>query len=389
MNRRNLLFWAVILGEGPCILTLFVKEYWQLFFLRLLTGISLGGAPPLVFSLLGDLYESRYRSSVSAAVQVATGIGLAAGQGISGITGPVLGWRAPFVFVSVPTVLLAIVMVLTTEEPQRGLSEASLIDHLKSDASFQYREKVTWKKAFKLLRIPTNIFIILQGLPGCLPWGILLTFMNDFLAQNKGLSVATATSIVLFIGIGGAIGVIGGGLIGQCLYNSNKWKMPVFIGLCTLFGTLPLLFLVNAEVSTALLLSYISALFTGIFSSTVGPNMRAMIMNVNEPETRGIALALQTMLDDLGKGLGPGLVAIIITKVGRTKAFNIATCGWIPCGILLLCTSFTIRKDEDDMQHRMQKSISRTLQSEEAAGMFFDRHTIEHERCAEMTTRQS
>lgn len=29
---------------------------------------------------------------------------------------------------------------------------------------------------------------------------------------------------------------------------------------------------------------------------------RAMMLNVNEPETRGIALALQTMLDDLGKG---------------------------------------------------------------------------------------
>lgn len=26
------------------------------------------------------------------------------------------------------------------------------------------------------------------------------------------------------------------------------------------------------------------------------------MLNVNEPETRGIALALQTMLDDLGKG---------------------------------------------------------------------------------------
>ena len=27
-----------------------------------------------------------------------------------------------------------------------------------------------------------------------------------------------------------------------------------------------------------------------------------MMLNVNEPETRGMALALQTMLDDLGKG---------------------------------------------------------------------------------------
>jgi len=32
-----------------------------------------------------------------------------------------------------------------------------------------------------------------QGLPGCLPWGMILTFMNDYLAQvcvptSKGLA---------------------------------------------------------------------------------------------------------------------------------------------------------------------------------------------------------
>lgn len=57
-----------------------------------------------------------------------------------------------------------------------------------------------------------------------------------------------------------------------------------------------------------------------------------MIMNVNEPETRGIALALQTTLDDLGKGLGPAIVAVMISGLGRESAFFWATAGWIPCG---------------------------------------------------------
>lgn len=35
-------------GELPCILTIFVRKYWELLFLRLLTGISLGGIFPLV-----------------------------------------------------------------------------------------------------------------------------------------------------------------------------------------------------------------------------------------------------------------------------------------------------------------------------------------------------
>lgn len=35
-------------GEAPCIMTYFVRNYWELLFLRLLTGISLGGIFPLV-----------------------------------------------------------------------------------------------------------------------------------------------------------------------------------------------------------------------------------------------------------------------------------------------------------------------------------------------------
>jgi hypothetical protein len=33
------------------------------------------------------------------------------------------------------------------------------------------------------------------------------------------------------------------------------------------------------------------------------------MINVNAPETRGVALALQSVTDDLGKGLGPVIVA--------------------------------------------------------------------------------
>ena len=34
-----------------------------------------------------------------------------------------------------------------------------------------------------------------QGLFGCLPWGMILTYFNDFLSQNKGLSVQAATLV--------------------------------------------------------------------------------------------------------------------------------------------------------------------------------------------------
>ena len=74
-------------GEGPCLATYFVRRYWQLVLLRVLTGISVGGAFPLVFSLIGDLFSVKQRANVAAGVQVATGVGFAAGQAIAGFVG--------------------------------------------------------------------------------------------------------------------------------------------------------------------------------------------------------------------------------------------------------------------------------------------------------------
>lgn len=74
-------------GEGPCLATFFVKRYWQLLLLRIMTGISVGGTFPLVFSLVGDLFYVTQRANVAAGVQVATGVGFAAGQAIAGFVG--------------------------------------------------------------------------------------------------------------------------------------------------------------------------------------------------------------------------------------------------------------------------------------------------------------
>ena len=77
-------------GEGPCLLTYFVTSYWQLFVLRALTGISIGGCLPLVFNLLGDLFDAQHRANVLSGVLIATGAGTAIGQALAGLVGIVL-----------------------------------------------------------------------------------------------------------------------------------------------------------------------------------------------------------------------------------------------------------------------------------------------------------
>ncbi|RMZ55585.1 hypothetical protein APUTEX25_000168 [Auxenochlorella protothecoides] len=359
VDRRRLLFAAVVLGEAPALLTLAVRRYWQLLLLRVLTGISLGGAFPLIFSLVGDLTTTARRATAAAVIQVSLGAGLAVGQGIAGFVGPSLGWRAPFAIVAAPTVVLAVLMLCTTRDPPRGRTEEALAEVFEGNPGFVYDERMTWSKAGILLRTPTNICAIGQGLFGCIPWGMLLTFLNDFLAQERRLSVQAATTVLLCIGIGGALGVLGGGLLGQWIYNRRKAAMPVFIGLSTMLGTLPMWYVLNGDVGRRYTATLVAALGVGFASSTMGPNARAMLLNVNEPEMRGLALALQSMLDDLGKGLGPVFVAALISGLGRTAALNLAAAGWLPCGALILLAAFSVERDEEAVQARLRQSIAR------------------------------
>lgn len=58
---------------------------------------------------------------------------------------------------------------------------------------FVYEEKIDVRKLGLLARSRSTLGAVLQGMPGSLPWGVLLTFLNDFLSQQKGLSIANAT----------------------------------------------------------------------------------------------------------------------------------------------------------------------------------------------------
>lgn len=64
-----------------------MTSYWWLFALRSLTGISIGGCLPLIFNLLGDLFEARHRANVLSGVLIVTGAGTAIGQSLAGFIG--------------------------------------------------------------------------------------------------------------------------------------------------------------------------------------------------------------------------------------------------------------------------------------------------------------
>ena len=198
-----------------------------------------------------------------------------------------------------------------------------------------------------------------QGIPGCMPWGMIGVFLNDFLVADNGApSILAATVACTVFAVGGLCGQAFGGWLGQRLYNHDKKLVAFLMGGSSILGVVPMLLLLNVPFSYGASLPI--AFVGGACASITGPNVRAVLQNCNLPETRGTTFALFALTDDLGKAFGPFLIAAFVSAVGRRAAFNIATLAWLVCGGLLLSLSCTMADDERRVREAVRLAKQQT-----------------------------
>jgi predicted MFS family arabinose efflux permease len=396
-NRSKLFALTVGIGEGGCVATYFSHTYPQLYVCRAVTGFSLGGALPLIYSILGDLFTAQERHTVSALVSIGSGCGISLGQGIAGYLGPTFGWRVPFLVIGIPALLCATLVYFTVPDPERGCMEEAFLQrrdkqlnadpasvemtpldkktatttsnhtdnqHINDNETASFNLGKHWQEFLSLFSTPTVVFLLLQGAPGCLPWGIINTYLNDFLAQDRGMSVQIATTVILFFGVGGFFGMLMGGAAGSYLYRIDKRYPALLAGSMALIACFPLWIMLNINMSLStssqLLVMVPVAILAGLCAGATGPIVRATLQNVTLPQSRGQAFALFNLFDDFGKGLGPVFISGLIRYFGghRTPAFNIGVLGWMLCGIFNLCAFWTVERDEQHVQQILASRLA-------------------------------
>lgn len=433
VERRSFLFLVtVMIGEGSCCLTYFARTYGQLFWLRALTGCSVGGAVPLIYSVLSDLYGPVDRGWVSGTISMSCGFGIAIGQGVSGFLSPRWGWRLPFLVVSIPAMICAVLVWLCAPEVKRGGAEAGLerqehetdvelaahmtdptpvqndsqferkssnqkliagdspklglyvqLENIASDSStpasnHSNSSNLIWRSGedairsihpqcntlVSLLKCRSVLLAIMQGAPGCVPWGVINAFLNDYLSSDRNLSVEGSTLVILLFGVGNFAGTLAGGLGCSYLYKHYGARAPsVLSSTTTIAACVPLWALINIDFNSVygkphyLLMGAVSVV-AGVFSGVTGPIVKATLQNVTLPTSRGQAFALLNILDDFGRGLGPAFVAILIERLGgRRRAFNVGIAGWVICGVLNALLYFTVESDEEIVRLAAQRQM--------------------------------
>jgi predicted MFS family arabinose efflux permease len=355
-SRKKLFVSSVLISEIPCLLTAFSQNYGQFFAFRILTGIGVGASFPVIFSMLGDLYQEKERAAAVAWMTTVMGIGQILGQVVSGYLGPVVGWRLPFVIVSVPTLLCLILFQLSVKEPKRGAAEDG-VDSL-VDAGYLYPRTIKASDYLRLFKNRTNLLLFIQGILGTVPWGAIPLFIVKFLNENKDLSIEAATTAFLLFGVGVTVGTILGGLAGGRLFKKNPALLPQFCAATTVLGAGLVIYMFTALPRGEILLTLLLGFSAAFFVSMTGPNMRTMLLDTNVPENRGAIFSIFNLTDSVGTGIGKYFAGLLSVSVGLGAAITTSAAFWFPCAIILWAASFFFRRDINALHDAMGKIAS-------------------------------
>eukprot|EP00930_Biecheleria_cincta_P011156 TRINITY_DN11371_c0_g2_i1.p1 TRINITY_DN11371_c0_g2~~TRINITY_DN11371_c0_g2_i1.p1 ORF type:complete len:568 (+),score=89.85 TRINITY_DN11371_c0_g2_i1:162-1706(+) len=360
-DRVTVLMAVVLCGCVPSLLmSLMVPSskagFFYFFLARICTGVAIGGSFPVLFSLSADVFPASQRALISGAIGSAGNIGAALGGVMSGIVGPKWGWRVPFGVVAVPSLCCALLVRMLLVDPRttqkaKARKETPVANEAFSAwmAGAEMRgegamslEDLDLTKFEKVLQVRSNRLIFAQALPGCIPISIIVTFLADYLVAEMGMAVEASTAITAVFGISCMCFGVGGGILGQALWNGRRRDQYVLLCCAGMLAApLPFIALVNApkalvasESGRPTLVAFFLALCGGS-AALAGPNIRSILMNVNPSERRGTVFSAFTLCDDLGKGLGPTFVVTLVSIMGRQRAFTVAfSCWWLSCFIL-------------------------------------------------------
>ncbi len=342
-KRKLLLLIGVFVGEIPCFLTAFVTNFYELFFLRMLTGIGIGSIIPIGYSLIADFFYREERGKGYSYIETSFGLGTLLGMILAGL---IPNWRIPFIIAAIPNFILAPIFYVVTKEPKRGQSERELEIHINSN-NYQTKFDITTLK--KSLLTKTNQLIFLQGMIGTIPWGIITTWFISFFIFSRNIPKEVATFMLLLIGLAAVMGSFTGGFLGDFFEKKILGGRSLVSGFGILIGMIFSIILVMfpfpSEFNIFIWIGlFIYSVLLIQFVSFAGPNVRAIVSEVNLPEDRGTVFGIFNILDNIGKSIGPALGGLTIHLLENyflysksesyfyTLVFGMLF--WLPCSLI-------------------------------------------------------
>jgi predicted MFS family arabinose efflux permease len=150
-NRRNILAIAIALWSAMTALCGLAQNYSQLLLARFAVGIGEAGGTPPSTSMLADKFPAARRPMALTIFALGACLGAWLGSSVAGAAAERSGWRAAFLVLGLPGLLVSAIVWLTVREPRRGALDAASAIPPRSTLAASLRFIATQRSAVHLL----------------------------------------------------------------------------------------------------------------------------------------------------------------------------------------------------------------------------------------------
>lgn len=184
-NRRNILAWSLIVWSLFTVACGQTRSYWHFLLARIGVGAGEAGGTPTSSSILSDYFPPARRPMAFTILALGAPVGAWLGAGMAARVADVYGWRAAFLVLGVPGLLVGLLVFLTIREPRRGRLD-SIGDMPRAGILESLIEVWRQRAAFHV--------IMASGVCSLWGWG-LIWWTPAFLMRTYGMSVGAAGAV--------------------------------------------------------------------------------------------------------------------------------------------------------------------------------------------------
>lgn len=301
-NRRTIMTLCIAIWSAMTTLCGFAQSYVQLLLARVGVGIGEAGTLPPSHSLIGDYFPPDGRSTALAVLTFGASTGVAIGTVGGGLIADAYGWRAAFIAVGLPGILLALAVRFIVKEPRLGVDGVLKAPKSQSRGRFSSIPKLLSRRCYvHLVAAMTLYYTVVGGALNFLPphFSRALSIGLDDVGTYYGWSTA----------ISAAIGTLSGGPFADWMSRRDpRWML--FIPMIAMLLVLPLFI---AMVLVDDFYFAIGFYFFAWFGVAVGyPPIFAAVQGIAGSEHRAMAVAFLFLVSIIvGYGVGPVAVGAI------------------------------------------------------------------------------
>jgi MFS family permease len=340
-TRRTIIALAVAFWSVMTALAGLARSFPQLALSRLGVGVGEAGASPPAHSLISDYFPPEQRGRAFAFYAMGSNVGLMVAGIAGGWINQLYGWRAAFVAVGIPGLLLALLVRTTVREPLRGQSEV----HAANASAAGLRETVGF-----LIRQRSYVYMNLATIFHTSKSYGFSIWAPAFLMRVHGLSSAEVGTWWGLSALAGIAGSFVGGTWADRWGRSDR-RSYMWVPAIGAFAGVPIaLFFLLTPVPQLALLCFVPHYF---INALYPPPFFTAMQGVSRLRMRSLSVAIHLMLVNLvGLALWPLVVGMLNdslhAKFGRGairySLLLIALLGLVG-GVFYLIAARSLRED--------------------------------------------